>query len=116
MARKRPSSVNKDTSRYSQGGVTYTFPKRVGWWEREIFALRDDDVNITITNRQAGRPDLIAYDMYQDSSLMWLVMQYNNIVDPVEELAEGLSIRVPARQRVLLSILTKSTGGTPEQQ
>lgn len=113
---RRPSSALKEQSRYTQGGTTFTYPRRLGWWERRIIAPRDDDLFVTVTNRQSRRPDLIAYDYYKNSDLTWLVLQYNNIVDVNVELLEGAEIRLPAPQRVLLSILTNTVGGTPASQ
>lgn len=111
MARKQSSSVNKKNSRYVQGGVTTTFPRRLGWWERRVIKQREDDIFLTVTSSQARRPDIIAQDVYQNSDLTWLVLQYNNIVDVNVELIEGVEIRLPNSQRVFLSILTNSTGG-----
>jgi hypothetical protein len=114
MARQlRPRSTDKETSRYTQGGATVRFPRRLGWWERRTINQRDDDLFITVNARQAKRPDLIAFDYFRNSDLAWLVLQYNNIVDDNVELLEGAEIRLPAPQRVLLSILTNSTGGVP---
>lgn len=116
MVQRRPSSTQKETSRYTQCGTTFTFPRRLGWWERRELRQQDDDIFTTVTTRQAQRPDLIAFDFYQNSSLMWLVLQYNNIVDPVVELVEGTEIRLPNQQRVQLSILTNPIGGTPSSR
>lgn len=109
----RPSSATKEDTRYTQGGTVTTYPRRLGWWERRPIQQQDDDLFVTVSNRQARRPDLIAYDYYRNSNLAWLVLQYNNIVDLNTELLEGTEIRLPDRQRVLLSILTRPTGGTP---
>jgi hypothetical protein len=106
-----PKSTNKRRSRYTQGGSTDVFPDRLGWWERRTIRQRDDDNFRTITGQEAGRPDLIAFNAYGDASLAWLVLQYNNIVDNVVELAEGTEIRLPPKERVSLSILTGSVGG-----
>lgn len=112
---RRPRSTNKRRSRFTQGGATETFPERLGWWERRVIRQRDDDLFRTVSSQEAGRADLIAFNVYGDASLAWLVMQYNNIVDNVVELAEGKEIRLPPKQRVSLSILTGSTGGVPPQ-
>ena len=111
MAQKRPSSVNKKNTRYVQGGVTTTFPRRLGWWERRRLEQREDDLFLTVSSKQARRPDIIAQDVYQNADLTWLVLQYNNIVDVNVELTEGTEIRLPNSQRVFLSILTNSVGG-----
>ena len=115
MATRRPSSTDKRRARYTQGGQTDVFPDRLGWWERRVIPQRDDDLFHTITGQEATRPDIIAFNAYGDANLEWLVMQYNNIVDNVVELAEGMEIRLPPKQRVSLSILTGSTGGNRQQ-
>ena len=106
-----PKSTQKRRSRYTQGGTTDIFPDRLGWWERRVIRQRDDDLFHTVTSQEATRADLIAFNAYGDANLDWLVLQYNNIVDNVVELAEGEEIRLPPKQRVSLSILTGSTGG-----
>ncbi len=112
MATNRlPKSTDKRQSRYVQGGATDNFGTRLGWWERRTIQQRDDDIFRTISNQEARRPDLIAFNVYGSAELAWLVLQYNNIVDHIVELAEGKEIRLPPKQRVSLSILTGSTGG-----
>lgn len=106
---RNKSSVLKTHTRYVQGGETEIKKKKLGWWERKIIDKNDvTDVTITITNDAAGRPDLIAYSVYKDAKLAWLILQYNNIVDVVEELAAGKEITLPNPQRVYFEILTSS--------
>ena len=31
-------------NRYTNGGTTETNGKRLGWWERTIYTLKDDDI------------------------------------------------------------------------
>lgn len=105
------SSVLKRRSRYIQGGDTVVNKKKLGWWERFTDIPRDDvtDVEIYIEPKYAGRADIIAYSVYGDPTLEWIVLQYNNIVDTVEELVVGKTITVPSRDRVFFEILTNST-------
>lgn len=115
MARQ-PKSTQKRRSRFTQGGRTTEYPRRLGWWERRVLPQRDDDVFYTVTSQEATRPDIIAFNAFGDAGLAWLVLQYNNIVDNVTELTEGTEIRLPTRERVLLNILTGSVGGVPPQE
>ena len=105
------SSVLKRRSRYIQGGDTVVNKKKLGWWERDIDIERDDvtDIQVYIEPKYEGRADLIAYSVYGDPTLEWLVLQYNNIVDTVEELVVGVTITIPSRDRVFFEILTNST-------
>lgn len=107
------SSTNKRRSRYTQGGVTTVWPRRLGFWERRVIPQQDDDFFVTVSNRQDRRPDLIAFDYYDDASLGWLVLQYNNIVDLNQELRQGAQIRLPSADRVFFDLLNRPTGGVP---
>lgn len=96
-------------SRYSSGGKTTVTGDRIGWWERTVFPRSPLDVTINITKKYAGRPDLIAYDMYGRSTLQWFVLQYNNISDIHEEFVEGTTITLPTKGRLLGDILGRSS-------
>lgn len=101
------SSVLKRRSRYVQGGDTIVRKKRLGWWERYPNIEPDyiTDVPVYLDPSLAGRADLIAEKIYGDSSLEWIVLQFNNIVDTIEELAVGKTITIPSKDRVFFSIL-----------
>jgi hypothetical protein len=43
----------------------------------------------------AKRPDLISYKIYGDVQYWWLVMHFNNILDP-NELVVGLTLKYPS--------------------
>ena len=107
------SSVNKRNSRYVQGGTTTVHPTRVGWWDRLVMSTDDDDLFLTITNRQDRRPDVIASDIYGKAGLAWVVLQFNNIVDINLELQAGTQIRLPTPDRVFFDMLNRPTGGVP---
>lgn len=105
----RKSSDQKN-SRYSQGGETEQRGERLGWWERTIISRSDDDIFYTISPEEEGRPDLIAYKFWGEATLMWLVLQYNHIVDVNEELVPGNVIVLPPFSRVITELTTNSTG------
>lgn len=111
----KTSSVNKRNSRYVQGGTTTTYPKRLGWWERLVMLPDDDDLVITITNRQDRRPDIIASDIYGKADLDWVVLQFNHIADINLELQAGTEIRLPTPDRVFFDMLNRATGGVPNR-
>ncbi len=102
----KTNSLQYKRGRYNSGGSTIAFPKKLGWWERDLsFMERQiDDINYKITIREVGRPDLIGYDVYKRYDLDWLVLQYNNIVDPVEELYIGKIIELPSVRRAMFDI------------
>lgn len=49
----------------------------------------------TITSNLAGKPSLISNELYGQTSLGWLIMMFNDIMDPYEELYAGRRIKVP---------------------
>lgn len=93
--------MDKKSSRYVLGGVTEVFDNRLGWWERRIMPFRDDDVIVILDLSLAGRPDRISDAVYGTPAYMWLVLQYNTILDPLEELKAGVTIRLPAQSRLV---------------
>lgn len=98
-------------SRYVQGGTTDRYSNRLGWWERKLFTESDTDITVTIYPNEEHRPDLLAERVYGKSTLMWLVLQYNSIVDIQTEFTTGTQLRLPSQRRVSLDIMSQATGG-----
>lgn len=91
---------NPKRNRYTKGGVTDTRAWRIDWWERTIIPTAVDDLTITVDTVTEARPDLIAHSVYGRANLMWLVLQYNNILDIASELYVGKTLRLPTIRRV----------------
>ena len=102
----KKSSLDIKRGRYTKGGKTDKFPTRLGWWERNLSFLdrQLDDIAYQITDADAYRIDLISYSVYNKADLGWVILQYNNIVDIMEELSPGKIILLPSSQRVLTDI------------
>jgi len=105
------NSTENRNSRMVQGGLTDIYNNRLGWWEKRIFEKQNDDFIIEILEAEAGRPDVISQRVYGKPIYAWLVLQYNNIVDPVVELVPGAVIEMPTHSRLVLDIITKPEGG-----
>jgi len=101
-------SINQKEGRYTQGGITDVFPNRIGWWERQSIQKHDSDIYHIVTKRGEGRPDLISYDVYENAYYAWVIMQYNSIVDPTEELVKGKRLRLPTSSRLKLNIVNRN--------
>ncbi len=110
MSRTNNSVLNQN-SRYVHGGTTTRRNTRNGWWERKILEKSDTDITITIEPNEDRRPDIMAFRLYDDPKLAWLILQFNNIVDTETEFTTGKEILVPTARRVQLDILTQPTGG-----
>lgn len=86
-------------SRITQGGnITTTNNKQ--FWNRKVYENHYTDTVFTITPKYEFQPDLIAYDMYGDTSYEWLVLQFNNITDPWTQLKVGVIVRLPTLSRL----------------
>lgn len=101
-------SINNRDGRYVQGGRTHQLADRMGWWERTNLARSDTDVTVTIQSKYHRRPDKMAFDVYGKASLMWLILQYNNIIDINEEFVTGATIILPTPSRARAELLNKS--------
>jgi len=44
---------------------------------------------------EENRPDLISFKCYQNSQVWWILMKYNDIIDPFSELVSGVVLKVP---------------------
>lgn len=73
---------------------------------RRSLELEEDagDVFVTVTKEMENRPDLVSYYAYSDSSLWWVIYEFNNIRDPLFELKAGQVLRIPEIGRVLNAI------------
>lgn len=66
-------------------------------WEPRTFDMSPSDVVYQIDNFYHMRPDLLAYDLYQDPSLWWVfaIRNPNKIKDPIFDFTTGKLIFVP---------------------
>lgn len=87
-------------TRYTFGGKTDTNSIGTGIWTRQQFERRSDDVFIELTEHTCTHLNIITYQLYGDDSLGWLVLQYNNVIDPVAELVPGLVLAMPHPSRI----------------
>ena len=68
----------------------------------DVLVYRDippeaDDILFTVTKNYEYRPDLLAYDLYNDVNLWWVfaVRNKNLLKDPVFDLEAGIKIYLP---------------------
>jgi len=56
-----------------------------------------DDQYVTLNQAYEYRPDLLAYDLYEDSNLWWVFAQRNpnTIKDPIWDFKTGIKIFLP---------------------
>jgi len=79
----------------------------------ELLTLRtiptsDDDFKYVIENQYRHRPDLLAFDLYQDAKLWWVFAQRNRSIlkDPIYDFSPGTTIFCPAKANINVALST----------
>lgn len=79
----------------------------------ELLTLRtiptsDDDFKYVIENQYKHRPDLLAFDLYQDAKLWWVFAQRNRSIlkDPIYDFSPGTTIFCPAKANIDIALST----------
>jgi hypothetical protein len=96
-------------AKYSATSPWYTTPIKQNYLD--VLAIRPvssavDDFLYTIESQYAYRPDLLAYDLYKDSSLWWVFIQRNLDVlqDPILDFVPGTKIYIPKNSQLTLAL------------
>jgi hypothetical protein len=96
-------------AKYSSTSPWYTTPVNQNYLD--ILAIRSvsaevDDYLYTIEPQYTYRPDLLAFDVYGDSTLWWVFIQRNLDVleDPIFDFIPGKQIYLP-KSSSLISVL-----------
>lgn len=108
MAEKNSTLVRN--SRYVSGGATEVNVRAIEWWERIQFTSNQDDSTYIVEKKFVGRLDLITTLFLGEPRYWWIVAQYNNILDPYDEITEGRILYIPSIDQVKL-ILVGKVGG-----
>jgi hypothetical protein len=68
----------------------------------DVMSFRDlpyerDDILFEVTSTYENRPDLLAYDIYNDAALWWVfaIRNKRTIKDPIYDLKAGVKIYLP---------------------
>lgn len=96
----------KTNTRYTNGVVTKNRAQKDFLVLRRSLNLpeADGDVFVVVSQEDEKRPDLVAFKAYGDSSLWWVIYEFNGIRDPFFDLRQGMLLRIPEIQRVLSAI------------
>lgn len=65
----------------------------------DIDIANTDTMTFTLTSKHHHRPDVLAYELYNNSKLWWIFAQFNPdiLVDPIIDFVAGKEIVVPTR-------------------
>jgi hypothetical protein len=103
------STLNR-ASRYVGGGTTEINQTAIEWWERDQFLSYPDDLTYVVERKFVGRLDLIAAVYVGEPRYWWVIAMLNNILDPANDVVEGLVIYIPTVER-LKNAITGKIGG-----
>jgi len=76
-----------------------------GTWKIPEVQDTTDFIYYQIKASDIGRLDLLAYDYYGDPTLDWVIMDFNNIVDPIFGVFVGQKIKIPSKDQVLRMLM-----------
>lgn len=98
MAEKNSTLVR--SSRYVAGGTTEVNATAIEWWDRAELTSTNDGQYYVVDNAFAGRLDQIATLFYNEPRYWWYLAQLNNILDPYNEVYEGVILWIPSKSIV----------------
>lgn len=73
-----------------------------GVWEPVVFEQRDDELFHRVARNEIGRLDLIADQYYGNVNYWWVIATVNDILNPVEDMHAGDTLRIPSREYIEL--------------
>ena len=96
----------KPYNRYTNGIITTDRSGNNFLVLRQPLKLEVDntDVLVTLNQNLITRPDLISYKAYGTTDFWWVIMEYNNIIDPLLDLKIGMILKIPELNRVIAAI------------
>jgi hypothetical protein len=95
---------------YSKSSPYFNTPQKSNYLDimniRDIPSLKND-TQFTVTSQYKHRPDLLAFDIYQNEQLWWVFAMRNKDVirDPIYDMIPGIKIFIPQ-----LTTINKSLG------
>ena len=93
----RDARFNDTQPVIKDGKVTY------GTWKKPAFLLKEHfefEVPYTVNNTKAGRPDLIAEEIYGNADLYWVVIAAHHPLNPVGWPQVGAKLILPGSSEV----------------
>ena len=98
------STFNTKNGRYTMGGTTEVSSFAIEMWDANIIPPDQTDIIYFVEKKYEGIPHFLGYVFYGDTGLWWIIMMYNGIIDPIEEIVEGKMLIIPLLDRVKAEI------------
>lgn len=110
------TSLDSKYSRYVSGGVTEIGTHGLEYWEKNKWNLSDTDLVYVLKKTDEKQPWILAEAFYGQANLMWVILQYNNILDIQEELVAGRQLIIPTKDRVFKEFLKSPNNGVASKR
>jgi hypothetical protein len=96
-------AVYQNTSPYYSTSISNGYLDVINW---RTVPAEADDILFTITKSYEFRPDLLAYDLYQNVDLWWVFSVRNPTIlqDPVFDMVPGVQIYLPKLNNLKTSL------------
>lgn len=90
-------------ARYSIYGLTENDGITLGAYVPYEIPLDDSDQFMIVDPKYHHKPGRLAYDYFGSERLAWVLMIFNpdTISDPICDLKQGMTIRIPTQERLL---------------
>lgn len=109
----KDSTYNQLNGRYTRGGTTEVSARFVEWWERYDIPHDTSDLVYVLEEKYVGRPDSLSFAFYGTTAYKWIIMQYNDILDPQAELVAGVMLLMPSTDKISSAFSVSKVGGVP---
>lgn len=78
-------------------------------WVPPTIIRRSEPTIHIVTEEEIGRPDLIAFRLYGDSSFFWAIaiQKENQIFNPLRDMTVGQKLTIPHKDDVLAALLAE---------
>jgi hypothetical protein len=98
-----PKAVYKDVSPWKMTPVNNNY---LDYFKIRPIIVEQDDILYSIEPQYTYRPDLLAYDLYDEAKLWWVFTQRNLDVlsDPIFDFLPGVRIYLPKIQNIKTSL------------
>ena len=90
-------------SPYFQTNQVTNYVQYLGYWNGQYIRPQSTESLYEIPNGFKHRPDLLSYELYQNSQLWWVfaLRNPNQLLDPVWDFIPGLTIYVPSKDSLI---------------
>lgn len=91
--------MKKNSSLYKKTIVRFGYMEH---YNPILIPFDDSDLIITVEKKYNQHPGKLAYDLYGNERLGWIFSYFNRkkIQDPIFDLVDGITIRVPTKERL----------------